>query len=83
MEGRLDRAHAFPLHGFTVYEDHKKDASGAAISRAAAYRWHVADPVPWESAIRAEIEHGGENDKEADYRSATWWYDGEPAIGKD
>jgi len=36
--------------------------------------------VPFEKSIQAEIEHGGENEQAADYRSATFWYDDRPDI---
>ncbi len=76
VEGRLDRSTALPLHGFPIYKD-----NDAETSRASAYRWHLADPVPYEREIRAEIEHGGENQETADYRSATFWYDDRAGIG--
>lgn len=75
VEGRLDRPTALPLHGFPIYQDQKETA------RATAYRWHLTDVVPYEASIQAEIEHGGENEVIADYRSAVFWYDDRPAIG--
>ncbi len=76
VPGRLDGPVALPLTGFPIYQDRRD------VARASAYRWHLTDPVPFEKEIVAEIEHGGENDKSADYRSATFWYDAQPAIAK-
>ena len=75
VENRLDRPTALPLSGFPIYKDQDNDTS-----RASAYRWHLADPVPYEKEIRAEIEHGGENEVPADYRGATFWYDWQPTL---
>ena len=55
LEGRLDRPAAYPLHGFPVYRN--RDGTW----QAAAYRWHLADPVTFSRSIDAGIEHGGEN----------------------
>ncbi len=50
-----------PYHGVTVYEGEKTGA------RTTAYRWHLADPVPFTKSLRVEIEHVGpvfdDNDK--------------------
>jgi hypothetical protein len=76
VEGRLNKPTALPLHGFPIYKDNDNETS-----RASAYRWHLADPIPYEKEIRAEIEHGGENEVPADYRCAAFWYDWQPIIG--
>lgn len=70
--GRLMGPCAFPLHGFPIYDRHE------GSERAAAFRWHVADPIPYEKSIEAKIEHGGTNDINANYRSAAFFYDAEP-----
>lgn len=60
-----------PYHGLTV-----KDWLRARIS---AYRFHIPDPVPFESDIRVTIEHGGSNDVPgSDYASTAYWYQTEP-----
>jgi len=71
--GRLVKAGGFPLHGFPVYG--KTEDS----MRAAPYRWHVTDPVPYEKSINAGIEHGPRNDTNADYRSSVFFYDVNPS----
>lgn len=68
LEGRLNGPETKPSHGFPVYGITQE------TMRAAAFRWHLTDPVPFEDAIHAAIEHGGENDKVADYRSAAFYY---------
>ncbi|MBN2580278.1 MAG: DUF2961 domain-containing protein [Pirellulales bacterium] len=72
VPGRLMGPGVFPLHGFTVY---RKDGEK---NLAAMFRWFLPDPVPYEKSIQAEIEHGGINDVQADYRSATFFYDAAP-----
>ncbi|MBN2024144.1 MAG: DUF2961 domain-containing protein [Pirellulales bacterium] len=72
VPGRLDGPCAFPLHGFTVYR--KQDG----YSLAAAFRWHVPDPVPYDTSIEAKIEHGPTNNIPEHYRSAAFFYDAAP-----
>ena len=73
LEGRLNGPAAYPTHGFPIYRSPEKE-----VWQAAAYRWNVADPVPYSSSISAGIEHGGENQFEADYRAGVFWYAQEP-----
>ena len=42
-----------PFHGVTLYE------GVYASDRVSAYRWHVADPIPFDKSIRFTIEHRG------------------------
>ena len=69
VENRLNKPGALPLHGFPVYRENVEP------TRAVAYRWHVADPVPYEKSIIAEIEHGGDDKFAAHYQSVTYFYD--------
>jgi hypothetical protein len=69
VPGRLNGPCAFPTHGFSIYD--RVDG----FSRAAAFRWHVSDPVPYEKSIEAKIEHGATNNVNANYRSAAFFYD--------
>lgn len=70
LPGRLNGPAALPSHGFPVY--------GTTVNtmRAAAYRWHFSDCVPFENSIDCVIEHGEANRHIADYRSAAYWYAG-------
>lgn len=70
--GQLDRPGAFASHGVPVF--------GLAPTgfRMTGYRWHLADPVPYDGAFRAEIEHGPYNVFPANYRSAAFFYDTAP-----
>ena len=43
-----------------------------------AFRWYLTDPVPYEKSIAAELEHGGTNDVNANYRTAAFFYDAAP-----
>ncbi|HEV3120763.1 MAG TPA: DUF2961 domain-containing protein, partial [Isosphaeraceae bacterium] len=74
LKGRLDRPATYASYGFPVYS---QDANTA---RAAAYRLHLADPVPFAREIKAGLEHGGENDVAANYRAAIYWYSDSPAA---
>ncbi len=66
--GRLVQAAALPLHGFPVYRQ-------GDTPYAAAYRWHLTDPVPYASHIEAGIEHGEANRTPARYRGVSFFYD--------
>ncbi len=68
LGGRLDRPATYAVHGFHIYRNRGE------TWEAAAYRWHVADPVPFAHSIDAGIEHGGENTFPASYRAAVFWY---------
>jgi hypothetical protein len=72
LQGRLDRPATYSVHGFPVYRNHGE------TWQAAAYRWHLSDPVPFARSIEAGIEHGGENTFPADYRAAVFWYSERP-----
>ncbi len=43
-------------------------------SRCHAFRLQLTDLVPFQSRIRAGIEHGPGNDVQADYAGVTYWY---------
>jgi D-arabinan exo alpha-(1,3)/(1,5)-arabinofuranosidase (non-reducing end) len=72
LKGRLDGPATYPSHGFPVY---RQDGD---THRVAAYRWHLADPVPYAQSIEAGLEHGEVNLFEADYRAAVFWYSERP-----
>ncbi|APW60054.1 DUF2961 domain-containing protein [Paludisphaera borealis] len=74
LEGRLNGPSAYPSHGFPIYRSPENE-----VWQAAAYRWNVADPVPFSISITAGIEHGGENQFEADYRAGVFWYSPNPS----
>ena len=60
-----------PYHGVTV-----KDT---VLGRINTYRWHIEDPIPFRTALRFEIEHGGTNDApNVDYTSVAFWYQTHP-----
>lgn len=42
------------------------------------FRFHIADPIPFEENIRVSIEHGHANDRSDDYASTAYWYQAEP-----
>lgn len=69
VEGRLNGPGGAPVHGFPVYR-----LQDDRYNMATAYRWHLADPVPFETQIDAKIEHGPDNRQKADYRSAAFYY---------
>ena len=77
LEGRLNGPAAYPTHGFPIYRSPEKE-----VWQAAAYRWNVADPVPFSTSITAGIEHGGENQFEADYRAGVFWYSNQPSPSR-
>lgn len=46
--------------------------------KVTVYRFHIADPIPFESKIRVSIEHGHANDRCDDIASTAYWYQAEP-----
>jgi hypothetical protein len=72
LAGRLDHPSAAPVSGFPVYrmEGEKNIAT--------AFRWYVSDPVAYEKTMLFELEHGGTNDVNANYRTTTFYYDANP-----
>lgn len=42
------------------------------------YRFHIEDPVTFESSIKVTIEHGHANKRSDDYSSVAYWYQTEP-----
>lgn len=68
LEGRLNGPAALPSHGFPIY------GTTDDTMRAAAFRWHFSDPVPFDNSIDFGIEHGEANRHIAEYRSVTYWY---------
>lgn len=56
-----------PLHGFPAERDDR-------ALHSSCYRLHVGDLIPYSSALRFGIEHGGESDQPAYYRSLAFYY---------
>jgi hypothetical protein len=55
-----------PYHGVVIKDE--------AQSRVSAYRWHIEDAMPFKRSIRVTIEHGTNNEVEADYSSVAYYY---------
>jgi hypothetical protein len=66
---KLGTFHA-PYHGLVIKDEEKL--------RIAAYRFHIADPIPFEKSIKAVIHHGEWDDVKTDYSSVAYWYQLEP-----
>jgi hypothetical protein len=47
-------------------------------SRCAAYRFHIADPIPFQRSIVVDMDHGYTNQVQTDYSSVAYWYQTEP-----
>ncbi|MFH1744399.1 MAG: DUF2961 domain-containing protein [bacterium] len=43
-------------------------------NKSTAYRFHIADPIPFTESIRVSIEHGHANDRADDFSSVAYWY---------
>jgi hypothetical protein len=50
------------------------------MGRAAAYRHRLVDPIPFDTGIRIEIDHGIDSMLQADYASCAYWYETPPAL---
>lgn len=68
VPGRLNNAEYMPFHGFPDFEMKPE------IGYASAYRWHLSDPIPFNKSIDFAIEHGNQNNIEANYRSLVFYY---------
>lgn len=55
-----------PLYGCGVFDD--------PGSRCLAFRMHFTDYVPFQQKARIGIEHGHNNEVQADYTGVTYWY---------
>ena len=83
------RPFAGPAHGVTLYE------GVFAGDRVSAYRWHLADPVRFNSALKVSIEHKGSRVNDAGVRqsssnerpdwvsSVAFWYQTPPVAGEE
>jgi hypothetical protein len=60
-----------PYHGLTVYSGDEAWPWGGKNSM---YRFHVEDPIRFESEIRVTIEAGHDNELANDYSSTAYWY---------
>ena len=61
-----------PYHGIVM--------AGAQnwAGKISLYRFHVEDPVRFQSSIKVTIEHGHANRRSDDYSSTAYWYQSEP-----
>lgn len=62
------REFSYPYHGVTLWEGYKKG------DRGTAYKWHICDPVAFQTSLKATIEHGHANDRQDDWYSVAFWY---------
>ncbi|UCE85883.1 MAG: DUF2961 domain-containing protein [Deltaproteobacteria bacterium] len=60
-----------PYHGITVYSGNERWPWGGKNSM---YRFHIEDPIRFESSIRVSIETGHDNALANDYSSTAYWY---------
>lgn len=49
-----------------------------AGSRSSVYRFHLAQPIPFQKSFKATIEHGNANHRSDNYYSVAYWYQAEP-----
>lgn len=62
-----------PFHGVTLMGEPERTPLEYA-GKWTMYRFHLADPVRFERALRATIEHGHANCHADDYASVAYWY---------
>lgn len=67
-----NQEYSAPYHGIILGGE--KNWKG----RITYYRYHIADPVTFESSVRVTIEHGHNNNRSDDYSSTAYWYQSEP-----
>jgi len=49
-----------------------------AGSRSSVYRFHLAQPIPFQKSFKATIEHGAANNRADNFYSVAYWYQAEP-----
>ncbi|MGQ0505661.1 MAG: glycoside hydrolase family 172 protein [Myxococcaceae bacterium] len=64
-------AFSLPTHGVPWLPAECRTPCGPAFS---AYRFHLADAVPFSASLRASIEHGAINDNTEPYSSVAYFY---------
>lgn len=50
----------------------------SAGSRSSVYRFHLAQPIPFQKSFKATIEHGSANHRSDNFYSVAYWYQAEP-----
>ena len=60
----------------------RDDQGRSSKSRVSAYRWHIEDAMPYHKSIKVTIEHGTNNNVEADYSSVAYYYESGPAQSR-
>jgi hypothetical protein len=63
-----------PLAGHPVGAVHPLLAQNAEDQIESAYRFLIADAMPFGKNARIQLEHGGENESSEHYRSLVYWY---------
>lgn len=48
------------------------------MGKISYYRYHVQDPVMFDTSIRVTIEHGHNNNRNDDWSTTAYWYQTEP-----
>lgn len=66
-----------PYHGLSLYSGTDEWQWGGKNS---SYRFHIEDPIFFETSIRVSIEHGHANNLSNDYSSTAYWYQTEPHL---
>lgn len=67
-----------PLAGHPVGARTAEEAKNAGDQIHSAYRFLLADLMPFGKNARIQLEHGGENESTEHYKTVTYWY-GAPA----
>ncbi|MDN5569889.1 MAG: DUF2961 domain-containing protein [Propionibacteriaceae bacterium] len=66
-------AYAGPYHGISLASSPQEH-----FGLWSMYRFHIEDPVRFETSLRFSIEHGHANDQGNDYSSVAYWYQAHP-----
>ncbi|MCP4873830.1 MAG: DUF2961 domain-containing protein [Proteobacteria bacterium] len=63
-----------PYQGCTLDEGDRVKA------RSSVYRFHVEDPVPFDSSIEVKVDHGVDNMRKDRLAAVTYWYQDAPQV---
>lgn len=64
--------YSYPLYGAPVV------GPELAGSRSSVYRFHLAQPIPFQKSFKATIEHGSANHRSDNFYSVAYWYQAQP-----
>ena len=63
-----------------LYQGSTLDEGDRARARSTVYRFHIPDPVPFESSIEVRVDHGTDNLRGDSLSAVSYWYQADTAV---